>query len=122
MENPIPNTQASDSTYTDVTWNLENPHPTDICHGLESNVLPEVGEPHGLPDCHKNIYTIPLDNRQSQSPSTNTTSGQSPSTHTTNSQSPSTHTTSGQPLSSATTNGHALSLAATNGQNLSITV
>ena len=53
MEHPIPDTQASDSIHTDATWNLENPHPTDICHRLEFNVLPDVGEPCGLPDCKK---------------------------------------------------------------------
>ena len=53
MENPIPDTQAPDNIHTDATWNLENPHPTDICHRLEFDVQPDVGEPCGLPDCKK---------------------------------------------------------------------
>ena len=53
MENPIPNTQASDSTYTNVTWNLESPHPANICQRLEFNVQPHKGEPCGLPNCKK---------------------------------------------------------------------
>ena len=65
MENPIPNTQASDNIHTDATWNLENPHPTDICQRLEFNVLPDTGEHCGLPDCkrpkptkHKNVKLV----------------------------------------------------------------
>ena len=42
MENPIPNSQALDNSHTDATWNLENPHLTDICQRLEFNVLPDV--------------------------------------------------------------------------------
>ena len=69
MEHPIPNTQASDSIYTDATWNLENPHPTDICQRLEFNVHPDTGEPCGLPDCkrpkptkHKNVKLVQCTN------------------------------------------------------------
>ena len=53
MENPIPDTQTSDGIYTNVTWNLENPHPTNICQRLEFDVQPHKGEPCGLPNCKK---------------------------------------------------------------------
>ena len=56
MEHPIPNAQAPDGIYTDATWNLENPHPTDICQRLEFNFLPDTGGPCGLPDCRRPRY------------------------------------------------------------------
>ena len=69
MENPILEAQAPNSIHTDDTRNLENPHPADICQRLEFNVLPDTGEPWGLPDCkrpkptkHKNVKLVQCTN------------------------------------------------------------